>query len=129
MPSIFINNHIELRPFEDGSLDEIVALDANGECFFHLEQMDDNCYWARFSSTKLLPLEKDVILNFWGRIFNDKQKIELTYELEENEPSEPIGSQHKPDSDGLLKILLGALVREHGLGDVRRILSLLETSQ
>ncbi len=35
----------EVRRNEDGSIDEIVAYGPNGECIFHLEQMDEGCWW------------------------------------------------------------------------------------
>jgi len=38
-------NH-EIRFNTDGTVDEIVIKDENGHCLFHLEQMDENCYWS-----------------------------------------------------------------------------------
>jgi len=35
----------ELRYNEDGTVDEII-INRNGECIFHLEQMDDGHYWS-----------------------------------------------------------------------------------
>lgn len=39
-------NNIEIRPNEDGTIDEIVLLDTDGRVVFHLEQMDDTDYWV-----------------------------------------------------------------------------------
>lgn len=36
------NQRIEIRPNEDGTIDEIVGHSVD----IHIEQMDDNCYWA-----------------------------------------------------------------------------------
>lgn len=127
MSSIFVNNHIELRPFEDDTLDEIVVTDANGEGFFHLEQMDDNCFWARFSSTKLLPLEKDVVLHFWATSRGGASRLELTYELEDN--AREGRPRAEPDPDGLLKILLNRMIRDFGRESVKRVLSTMEPTQ
>tara|TARA_Y100000310_G_scaffold337911_1_gene426186 strand:- start:1766 stop:2011 length:246 start_codon:yes stop_codon:yes gene_type:complete len=38
-------NH-EIRFNKDGTVDEIVIRDEHGTCLFHLEQLDDNCYWC-----------------------------------------------------------------------------------
>lgn len=41
---------IEVRRREDGTLDEIVAGDADGDgLFVHLEQIDDGCFWLGVS--------------------------------------------------------------------------------
>lgn len=37
-------NGIELRYYDDGSLDEAVVY-VDGKCVFHLEQMHDMCFW------------------------------------------------------------------------------------
>lgn len=44
MKTIRIGPH-EIRLHNDGSVDEIVIRNAEGECVFHLEQMDDQCFW------------------------------------------------------------------------------------
>ena len=35
----------EIRRYADGSVDEIVAYGPDGHCWFHLEQMSDQCWW------------------------------------------------------------------------------------
>jgi hypothetical protein len=34
----------EVRPNDDGSVDEVLVY-VDGECVFHLEQLDDDAYW------------------------------------------------------------------------------------
>jgi hypothetical protein len=64
---IVISQRLTLRPREDGLTDEVVAFDENGECEFHLEQLDDrkgqNQFWMRWYSTKARPLPRELILN------------------------------------------------------------------
>lgn len=57
-----IGERLLIRYHDDGTLDEIVALDANGACEFHMEQLDDNLFWMRFSSTKERPLPQELVV-------------------------------------------------------------------
>jgi hypothetical protein len=63
----------EIRFYEDGSVDEIIIRDSNGEGFFHLEQMDDNYFWARYTAKD----DKSAI--FW---ISSKEEIRITHEEE-----------------------------------------------
>ena len=67
---------IEVRTNDDGSLDEIVMYDAAGTCIFHLEQMNDQCYWLRFYGD---PSKWELVCNVFVRGNRD---IEAKYEWE-----------------------------------------------
>lgn len=58
---IQIGKHLTIRLNDDGTLDEIISRDVNGEVNFHLEQMSDLNWWMRFYGTKTQPLEHEVI--------------------------------------------------------------------
>jgi hypothetical protein len=60
-PRLLIRLHRDQKPNE-GPLDEVVTLDENGECDFHLEQMDDFQWWMRWYSTKARPLPRELIV-------------------------------------------------------------------
>jgi len=60
-PRLLIRLHSKQKPGE-GSLDEVVTHDENGECDFHLEQMDDFQWWMRWYSTKARPLPRELIV-------------------------------------------------------------------
>jgi hypothetical protein len=61
--------NVELR-YQGDVLDEIVIYDADGRCFFHLEQMHDNNYWMAFYKTALVPIEAEerLVVNFNSRL-------------------------------------------------------------
>lgn len=59
----------EIRPNEDGTIDEVV-----GYGFFHIEQMDNNKYWAKLS-TQIKG--KDVVM--W---LTSRGKLKLSAEFE-----------------------------------------------
>jgi hypothetical protein len=44
MSQIIKKGNIEVR-LKDGKLDEIVVVNKEGDCVFHLEQMTDNHWW------------------------------------------------------------------------------------
>lgn len=63
-PEIVISPRLLIRLHKkDNTLDEVVTHDENGECDFHLEQMDDFQWWMRWYSTKARPLPRDLIVN------------------------------------------------------------------
>jgi hypothetical protein len=71
-PEIVIE-HVTLRPFADGSLDEVLLYDKDGKLLLHLEKMDDRLFWGRTNN--------DIVLWFDGR----KSRIKLTYEVDRPE--------------------------------------------
>ncbi len=42
----------EVRFNDDGTVDEIVIIDSKGNCLFHLEQMNDTCFWMAVYGSK-----------------------------------------------------------------------------
>jgi hypothetical protein len=36
---------LEVRPNDDGSIDEVVLYDSDDKCVFHLEQLDDDLWY------------------------------------------------------------------------------------
>jgi hypothetical protein len=62
-PRLLIRLHRAGAETQAGLLDEVVTHDENGECDFHLEQMDDFQWWMRWYSTKARPLARELIVN------------------------------------------------------------------
>ncbi len=44
------NSEVRLNS-DDGTVDEIVVCDAHGNCLFHMEQMNDQCFWMALYAT------------------------------------------------------------------------------
>lgn len=94
-PEIKFGKSLLIRLHDDKTLDEIVAFDHHGNCFFHMEQMDDNLFWMRFTSTKGLPLDEDLVV--WMNTTGPK--FEVLYEAE---PSYKYKDEHyykTPEAD------------------------------
>ena len=74
---------ITVRLDDEGRLDEIVLRDSAGDCLFHLERMDDHCFWLRCYPTPALPGDKE----FDARLMS-RGKITTVSEWERtNDPS------------------------------------------
>jgi len=66
---------VEVRPNEDGTVDEVI-INVGGRCVFHLEQMDDDAYWFAIYTNP------DPMADSWAFWMNRKGKRLLLKETE-----------------------------------------------
>lgn len=63
-PEINVSPRLKIRFHKkDNTLDEVITYDENGECDFHMEQMDDFHWWMQWHSTAARPLPREVVVN------------------------------------------------------------------
>jgi len=55
--------NVEIRKNKDGTVDELLIYDKDGQCIFHMEQMDTHWHWARVYGT-----EEDCVLQISATI-------------------------------------------------------------
>lgn len=106
--------NLTLRFLKDGTLDEVITHDADGECEFHMEKMDADYFWMRFYSTKNRPLEKDLIV--WMKAYAEGgAKLTATYDVDDQPTQDEIQRpEHREPLDKLTKEIK-ALVRNWGM--------------
>jgi hypothetical protein len=84
----------EVRPNDDGSVDEVLIY-ADGECVFHLEQLDDDAYWFAWYGNE--PERHFDIRRRRGAVVINERDVQLTVPLPV--PGKPVMSVAMSDAD------------------------------